>query len=489
MESDNSLKILPFELWVIILSFLDPVYLHAVKFVCHQFKEWSGKPLGNPLLQAIKDKNKEMIQWCIDQKFIATKQEFIELAKQGDLENIKLLNGSLQDFNAHVIEICEIAAQYGHLHILQFFGSSKIWQKKYLQKKASLNGHLHILEYIYELNPEYLNIEAIFRSALDGSQLHIYKWICKLSNEPIQVTGIYGLCKKCDLEFIKEIGPEKIKNKFIGSYAAQSPEIMEWLHENGILKKCYYACITSQGSLEMIEWFKDLGYELGEDEFESIAQEAARGGYLHILEWVNRNYKIQNYSDLVTNALVNGHLNILKWIDGKNMDSFNFDLNYLDCPAQASLEFLNWFDEKGLKFSDESCLVAIASNNLVNLEWFYTHGYSLNEKAYNIATLEGYLHIIHWLRKHNIPFNLDEIALRAAGIGQLHILEWVKDIAKETNKPLPNTIMNEASRHLQIHILKWGILNGMTIPNNIERSLPLQERQIINKWKKLYKIV
>ena len=88
-DSESILSKLPAELWVLIFSLLDPIYLHTVKLVCREFKELSGKPLNNPLLQAIKDQNNEMVQWCINQRFIVTQEELIEVAKQGDLENIE----------------------------------------------------------------------------------------------------------------------------------------------------------------------------------------------------------------------------------------------------------------------------------------------------------------------------------------------------------------------------------------------------------------
>lgn len=478
MESVNGFEILHPEIWMVILNFLDPVHLHTVKFVCRKFKVWSGKPLENPLLQAIKEKNEQLIQWCIEQRFIATDQEFMELAKQGDLENIKKLEGSLQEFSTDQILICKIAAQYGHLQILQYYGSGKIWTNKGIQKEAALHGHLHILEYISEIHPGYLKPDAILRATLDGSHLHIYRWICKRFEEPDYVTNLYGLCKKGDLEFLKALGPKKISYVSMGSYVVKYPEIMEWLYENGLLHNGYYKSMAYCGNLEMILWFKSLGYEL-EGELEAIVSEASRGGHLHILEWIDENYKITNYPDLIIKALVNSHTHILKWTDKKYKYPYNFDHF---CAIQASLEFLNWFNEKGLQFNDKSPCFAIESGDLINLEWFYTHGYALDEDAYNCAAGKGFLHIIRWLKNHKIPFNLNSIASIAASNGDVGILEWTKEMAKETNTNLTNTIMEKAIRYAHIHILKWGLLNGLSLPQNVQKLVSDKNQEIISKW-------
>lgn len=482
-DSESMLSKLPVELWVLIFSLLDPVYLHVIKFVCREFKELSGKPLNNPLLQAIKEQNNEMVQWCINQRFIVTQEELIEVAKQGDLENLEkfmkllelgqeILNDNQNIFLNQIREhkICSTAAQYGHLHILEHYGSlyPNIWQNKSIQEIASLHGHLHILEHIYELNREYLHMYYILKKAIDGCHLHIYRWVCKHTNVPIQVTDIYELGKKGDFEFIKEIGPDKIKGILIGSPITQHLEIMKWMHENNILSKNWYAMIATRGNLEVLKWFQSMGYELDKNEVDNVIKEATINGHLDILKWLDESFEITlhiSYDCLVEKALIYGHMDILRWADERYGCQSNFYISgFVDCPLHLSLELLNWMDGKKIKLNWQAYIVAIEDNDMINLQWLYDHGCSFSGREYDHAIDKGFLHIVIWLKNHGLPFNLEAIALKAANRGHLYILEWVKEAAKESKTQLPESIMCEAKKASHLHILKWGILNGLTNP-------------------------
>jgi hypothetical protein len=126
-------------------------------------------------------------------------------------------------------------------------------------------------------------------------------------------------------------------------------------------KKYFIDYIVELGSLNLVKWFIENGYQWTI----STCSRAAKNGYLDILKWAKENGSYCN-SDLSIYAAENGHLEILTWTKENGF--------YCDLSIYAALmeypefteKFLTWIKENSCE-QLESVLYFVRNNFFVNL--------------------------------------------------------------------------------------------------------------------------
>jgi hypothetical protein len=146
----------------------------------------------------------------------------------------------------------------------------------------------------------------------------------------------------------------------------------------------------------------------GEQQREIICPIMALLGNLQALQWARRRGvpEVSSYSWPVAlpwdwktcaNAAKGGHLHILQWLHEQH------------CP-----------------WNQETCENAAARGDLVMLTWLHQHHCPWDDYTYSMAAANGHLHVVQWLYENQCPWNERTFAYAAAG-GNLHVLQWLYD--------------------------------------------------------------
>ena len=133
------------------------------------------------------------------------------------------------------------------------------------------------------------------------------------------------------------------------------------------------------GFVEVLEWFKNSGYEFKNDISESVMVQSVKYSIFYSIEWA------------INLASLNGHVKILEWFK-----QFGYKFKYTDYNYTISLasenghvEVLEWFKNSGYKLF----------NTFLDLYWFITNNKNLKILKWlnNIFSKE----VIKWSKSVN----------------------------------------------------------------------------------------
>ena len=92
------------------------------------------------------------------------------------------------------------------------------------------------------------------------------------------------------------------------------------LYKNNIIN-----CASAHGHVQVLEWFKNSGYEFKYDK--TAINIASRYGHIHVLEWFkNSGYKFKYDKYAIDYTSENGHVKVLEWFKNSR-----YKLKYSRC--------------------------------------------------------------------------------------------------------------------------------------------------------------
>lgn len=170
---------------------------------------------------------------------------------------------------------------------------------------------------------------------------------------------------------------------------------------------------------------------------ESVTNAAAEQGWLHILEWATSvTPPCQLHEEICWNAARNGHLGVLQWLRMQQPPCPWGDRTVAAAARMGHLHILHWLWDQPdpFPFDGKLCMISAASGGHLDcLQWLYSRldrARGINSSTWNI-----------------------EICLYPAGLGHIHILEWLRS----QNPPCPwgPAVCNKAAREGKLEALVW----------------------------------
>jgi hypothetical protein len=197
-----------------------------------------------------------------------------------------------------------------------------------------------------------------------------------------------------------------------GSGSSRSLEVLQHLHRLKLIKKPEFAY------------------------FKKIAESAARGGCLNIVQWAYANgthadgYRFRLRCTASLQACYGGHLQVLQWVALQEKDQ----IHQIHC---------NWRHQE----------VAAEFGHIELLKFMYTNElWQKSERVCNYAAANGHLHILKWLDDQECPLiRCVSTHLSAASNGQLEILEWLY----EEGCPEHSRSISEANMEGHLEVVKY----------------------------------
>ena len=357
------------------------------------------------------------IQSLVDQ-YGGIKELCINAAEHGRLDILQLAhkNGQfsvIQNLSIKVENlIASIAAEFGHLHILEFFKNNNINFNVYLcAKSAARSGFLHIIEWLHQNGCYPASSEEngwACYCAAQGGHLHVLQWLREHGYQ-----WDFHVC----------------------AVAADSGHfhVLQWAHEEGGCPLTEIVCCAaaSRGYLNILQWARNKGCPWDEN---FLFQTAIINGHLHILQWALENgcnFDVDMFENTIVatshTSMVNV-LNLLSWTL-KWAREHNYEINIKRIFAQVIYsrdklyiaKFL--FEKKYINMTD-----IINCGNLIqifDLNRFETMNSSTNFEFHRLKDIEWFEEIR--LKVYKLKFNLFKLKIEAFDTVLLNVIE-VPDI-------------------------------------------------------------
>jgi hypothetical protein len=200
-------------------------------------------------------------------------------------------------------------------------------------------------------------------------------------------------------------------------------------HEGRIV----YDLAAQHGHLNMVIWAsKQYDITTKTSFLPSIAFEsAARGGHVHVLEWLYAQ-GCRPHTPVYYGAASVGRVDVLEWLVMRDSD---FKPKSLICEGAAyggSITALKWAIAYGCPITSEVvCTAALAGHvNVLQMIWDPDPDYHGRLILPFINAIRGgKLEVLQWLyTRHHADIPSTYLCASAAQYGQLHILQWLRAI-------------------------------------------------------------
>lgn len=125
-----------------------------------------------------------------------------------------------------------------------------------------------------------------------------------------------------------------------------------------------------------------------------------------------------------------------------------------------NLDMIKLLHENYCPKDKEVCHWAAEVGNLEILQWLKDHDYKLGEIC-DIAAEKNHLNVLQWAKENGCSLS-DNICIYAAENNNLDMLQW----ARENECPWNNKVCIRAAAKSHFEILKWAITNGCPVNNS-----------------------
>ncbi|KAE8997458.1 hypothetical protein PR003_g20418 [Phytophthora rubi] len=266
---------------------------------------------------------------------------------------------------------------------------------------ARAGGDLRVLQWVRD---EYtLPVSRALVEAQKGSQWEVAKWIlmnCEVEDPTIDMAAVAG---------------------------DGAMEFLQWVYSNGFGRPTAHALETAafNGHLQALEWLVDGPAKL--ELSSSVFSEAARGGHLEVVKWLDAR-QCPSTSAALDAAAENGFLEIVQWLYSNRREGCSS--RALDRAARnGHLEVVKW-----LHATDEQLYCPAAINraaefgHLEVVMWLHarrTEGCST--EALDCACHQGHLHVAKWLHANRSEGCGKWAMDLAAASGHLDVVKWLHE--------------------------------------------------------------
>lgn len=411
--------------------------------------------LDNTMLNiAISIGNINTIQWLREHNIDFNQESGIYAVKNGKLEILKLLNDNdyidkrlISYYNTYKktasIDICNIAAKYGYISILEYAYYNNYYWNEDTCTEASAHGHLDCLKFLHD----------------HGCKWNISTCIAAAANNNLEC-----------LQFLYKHGCQWNESTCEAASSNNSLECLQFLHEH----KCPWDLRTYEAALENghLECFKyayengcplyfdneSLIYDNSSDDLNSKIINKNYSDYLKYAHsngfaWDQRCYYLVTHK-IYTNCLKNIHenerdyywtptnkyielLNYLymnefapcidlynKFIEINNFEmimwlrSKNFPLDngaFINAAVHNNLKIIKYLYEsqnyREYNWNKIICSIAVLHNNFEMLKYVHENGCPWDARVYIYASINNSNNILEYADKHKCPKVLDELEL------------------------------------------------------------------------------
>ena len=139
------------------------------------------------------------------------------------------------------------------------------------------------------------------------------------------------------------------------------------LYMNDIINHASY-----YGHIEVLEWFKNSGYEFEYNKYEYAINNAAGNGYIEILEWFkNSGYEFKYNEYAINYASENGHIQVLDWFKNSGYE-FEYNKDAIKWASKnGHIKILDWFKNSGYELYTRDAIVYSSFNGHIQVLKFY----------------------------------------------------------------------------------------------------------------------
>jgi hypothetical protein len=154
----------------------------------------------------------------------------------------------------------------------------------------------------------------------------------------------------------------------------------EVLYKNDIINNA-----SSRGNIQVLEWFKNSGYEFKYDEYPICW--ASRYGHVQVLEWFkNSGYEFK-YDELAINwASRNEHVHVLEWFKNSGYEFKYDELAIIWASYRGHNQVLEWFKNSGYKFKYAKDAIHYASNGNIQVLKFFSNNINIKKLIKNSSS-------------------------------------------------------------------------------------------------------
>jgi len=192
-------------------------------------------------------------------------------------------------------------------------------------------------------------------------------------------------------------------------------------------RSCYRACALN-GCLGILIWLFDQVSIRQVVGAEDLCSAAARGGHLHVLQWLRSRDPPHAWGKLTCAAAAQGgHLEVLQWL--RYQSRCPWSVNSCSAAARGGhLEVLKWMrsQKHRCRWDANTCSSAAAVGNLTVLQWLRNQNPPCpwNSHAVCYAAAGGHVETLLWLLNQNPPCPISNSAyVHAARGGHLSVLK------------------------------------------------------------------
>ena len=257
---------------------------------------------------------------------------------------------------------------------------------------------------------------------------------------------------------------------------------LQWAASNNVpLSAQLCTVIAASGNLDLLIHARALGCAW--DEFTCGA--AAKGGHIHILEWMRASFqptpcpwwnyfpkhatrplggtRPPHHRDCCALAAFEGNLKTLKWLrkhscgwDSKTCDYAVLG-EHLPARVSSNLRILQYVRKHGCPWNKTTAACAGHAGNLGILQWMRNQNPPCpwSSRTMRWAAYSGHLHLMQWARENGCRWSVAVCAAAAAG-GNIGVLRWLH----ANGCPWDELTCSNAAQTGSLQLLRWARLHN-----------------------------
>jgi hypothetical protein len=193
-------------------------------------------------------------------------------------------------------------------------------------------------------------------------------------------------------------------------------EIMNILKKNGYNINSYeYEYAVRCNNIQMLKWYCD-NFKINK---EDLIINMCYYDKIEILEWYkNEGYELDFDKCAINHACKNGNIQVLEWIKNNSIEIIYDEEALNDASKFGHVQVFDWFKNNGLilKYTKDALNYAAENGHVQIFEWLKNNDCELKYSKTMIfnACYNGHIQILEWLRDNNYDFKINENTIEYA---------------------------------------------------------------------------
>lgn len=270
---------------------------------------------------------------------------------------------------------------------------------------AAEHGHIHILDYFAQLG--ILPDERAYHWAARSGRINVLDWLWNHGLVPDGDTASESNANFVEvLVWLENHGV--VLNEWTPNYVTNSIEVLEWLEkEKGWLPTFEAADFAAgRGNMEMLEWMVER--EIYPTEEGMI--NAAVDRHLETIKWMVSRLGMKPTSAVARAAAYYGHsIEILDYLEELGVipnsecaDDVIQQMNYFGSEGASIIEILDWLAIRDIYPTQRGIFYAINSKRIDILKWLVDHNIKPTVSWAHQAARGGNTMVLEWLASYGI---------------------------------------------------------------------------------------